>query len=90
MTVYLRAVSMDYFKHKGSTQKVTALSIAAFVSVLINVFFTNEFKFLEWNLYCISLKHRKTGVCSIGIHLEFKISIVVKDSCALEGNGIKN
>lgn len=85
MTVYLRAVSMDYFKHKGSTQKVTALSIAAFISVLINVFFTNEFKFLEWNL-----KHRKTGVCSIGIHLEFKISIVVKDSCALEGNGIKN
>lgn len=37
-----RVVSKECFKHKGSTQQVTALSTVAFVSVLMNVFFTKR------------------------------------------------
>lgn len=54
----LRVVSKECFKYKGSTQKVTAQSTVAFVSFLQN-------EFLEWKLYCIFLKHKKTWICSI-------------------------
>lgn len=79
----LRILSMQSFKYKGSTQKVTALSIVSFMTML----------FTKWVSSTESLLHLPKAQKDVGsqqMSLPCTLNLYISKSYIFEGNRIKN